>query len=148
MKKIMTLFLIAIIPIIGLAQEKIAGQFMSEIVTISTGQQIGQQGAGSTSTVSRSYLTIQGKKYKLYRYSKDQITSMVRTNNGQQQVQQPLSVINEDYYLVGNQQENGRYCLILGTIDKENRIIYSAALIEVFDESKITEALNKCGYEK
>jgi len=148
MKKLVTLLMIAIIPIIGFAQEKIAGQFMSETVTISTGQQVGQQGAGTTSTLSRSYLTVQGKKYKLYRFSKDQITSMVRANNGQQQVQQPLSVINEDYYLVGNQQENGRYCLILGTIDKENRIIYNATLTEVFDESKITEALNKCGYEK
>ncbi|MEA5402836.1 hypothetical protein VB776_07915 [Arcicella sp. DC2W] len=148
MKKIITLLTIAIFPFIGFAQEKIAGQFMSETVTISTGQQIGQQGAGTISTISRSYLTVQGKKYKLYRFSKDQIASMIRPNNGQQQVQQPLSVINEDYYLVGNQQENGKYCLILGIIDKENRIIYSATLIEVFDESKITEALNKCGYEK
>jgi hypothetical protein len=32
-------------------------------------------------------------------------------------------------------------------IDKENRIIYYATLIEVIDESKITEALKKCGYE-
>ena len=148
MKKLVTLLMIAIIPIIGSAQEKIAGQFMSETVTISIGQQVGQQGAGTTSTITRSYLTVQGKKYKLYRYSKDQITGMIRPNNGQQQVQQPLSVINEDYYLVGNQQENGKYCLITGTIDKENRIIYNATLIEVFDESKITEALNRCGYEK
>lgn len=144
MKKLIFLMMTVIIPSIGFAQEKVAGQFSSETVTVSTGQQVGQQGAGITSTVSRSYLTVQGKKYKLYRYSKDQIASMKRPINEQQ----PLNVINEDYYLVGNQQENGRFCLILGIIDKEKKIIYDANLIEVFDEGKITEALNKCGYEK
>jgi hypothetical protein len=147
MKSITTL-LIAIIPFIGFTQNKIAGQFISQTVTISSGQQVGQQGFGTTSSVIRSYLTVQGKNYKLYRFSKDQINAMVRPNNGQQQVQQPLSVINEDYYLVGNQQESGKYCLIIGTIDKENLIIYNATLVEIYDESKITEALNKCGYEK
>lgn len=145
MKKIIS---VLIIPIIGFVQEKIAGQFISKTETISKGQQIGQQGSGSALTLDRSFLVVQGEKYKLYRFSEDQIASMIRPNNGHQQVQQHFSVINEDYYLVGNQQENGRYCLIIGTIDKEKKIIYSANIIEFFEESKITEALNKYGYEK
>lgn len=146
MRKIIFLAIFALMSVFSSAQDKIAGQFSTEIVTLTINQQLGQQGMGSTINVSRTYLTVDGKKYKLFRFTKEQIAAMFRPNNGSQQVQQPINIINEDYYLVGNQQENAKYCLIMGTVDHDKGIIYNASLLEVFDESKITKALNKCGY--
>jgi hypothetical protein len=39
------------------------------------------------------------------------------------------------------EKNNGKYCLVTGTIDHANKIIYSAKLVEVYDEDKIIEAL-------
>jgi hypothetical protein len=148
MSKILSLSIILFFPIICFSQDKIVGQFTTQQVTHSIGQQqVGQQGNwGYSINVGRSYLTVSGKKYDLYRYSKEEIQNLYMPNNGQQQqVQQPVSVMVKDFYLLGHQNENLKYCLFNGTIDEEKGIIYSSSLIKTYDNNELVEALNKCG---
>lgn len=148
MRNIISILALLLFPLIGFSQGSIVGKFTSEQVNIAIGQQqVAQQGSwGSTISVGRSYLTVNGRKYSLYRYSKEEVQAMHKPGNGQQQqVQQAVSVIVQDYFLLGYQNENEKYCQIKGDIDEENGIIYNASLIKSYNSNEITEALNKCG---
>jgi hypothetical protein len=146
MKNLLSSLIILLFPIICFSQDKIIGQFTTEKVIIPTGQQqVGQQGNwGSTQNVGRSYLSVNGKVYRLYRYSKVEMQNLYTPSNGGQQVQQPLSVKVQDFYLLGYQNENLKYCQFSGFIDEEKGIIYSASLVKTYDANVIVKALNKC----
>jgi|TARA_R110002110_G_scaffold150258_11_gene341966 hypothetical protein len=143
MKKLIILTVLAIIPYFSFCQTKIAGKFSTASETIPVNQHVAQQGGGTSRTINKSYLIVQGKVYDLYRFSKKDINSMFNPNSGNQPGQQPLNVLIGDYYLTGNKEADGKYCLISGIIDHEDGAIYQSKLLEIYDENKITEALNK-----
>jgi hypothetical protein len=60
-----------------------------------------------------------------------------------QRFQKPAFVEADDYYIKMDNPEknNGKYCLVTGKIDHDKKIIYSAKLVEVYDEAKVIEAL-------
>ena len=147
MKNLLFALSLIFISTISYSQTEITGQFSTEQISMVIGQQQrAEQGSWSTTiNVGRSYLTVNGKKYSLYRYSKDDIKKMYNTGDGQQQVQQSLSVTTQDFYLLGYQSENGKYCQIKGEIDEEKGIIYKASFIKTYNTNEIINALNKCG---
>jgi hypothetical protein len=144
MKKPLVFILLLLVQTVLFSQVKIAGKYSSKIEICTLNQQRGQLGEGKTINVSNSYLFFQGKEYKLYRFSKEEINSMYKPFNEQQS----LVVSCKDFYVSGNLSDIGKYCLFSGTIDVKDGIIYSATLLEVYDEIKIIEALNKCANEK
>jgi len=147
MKNLLFALSLIFISTISYSQTEITGQFSTELISMVIGQQQrAEQGSWSTTiNVGRSYLTVNGKKYSLYRYSKDDIKKMYNIGDGQQQLQQPLSVTTQDYYLLGYQSENGKICQIRGEIDEEKGIIYKASFIKTYSTNEIVTALNKCG---
>ncbi|WP_159019853.1 hypothetical protein [Algibacter sp. L3A6] len=146
MKKLLFILAFIFISINTNSQSEITGQFSTEQISMVIGQQQrAEQGSwSSTINVGRSYLTVNGKKYSLYRYSEEDIKKMYLTSDAQQ-VQQPLAVTTKDFYLLGYQSENGKYCQIKGIIDNEKGIIYYASFIKTYNSNEIINALNKCG---
>ncbi|AXT61118.1 hypothetical protein D1816_12415 [Aquimarina sp. AD10] len=147
MKKSLLSFSLLLFSSICFSQTEITGLFSTEAVNIVYGQQqIAQQGSHSTTIqVGRSYLSVNGKLYKLYRYSRKEIEEITKRDPTTQQTQLPISVITEDFYLLGYNKENKNYCLLKGDIDKNDGIIYSAKLIKTYDNNEIITALSKCG---
>ena len=144
MKKLIILTILTLIPYFSFSQSKIVGKFSTESITITEHQNVALQGAGTTRNITYSNLTVEGKVYKLYRFKKEDIINSIKNPNSRNQpIQQSLNVLQGDYYLVGNKQADGRYCLISGIIDFEDGIIYESKLLEIYDENKITKALNK-----
>lgn len=147
MKNLLFALSLGFISTLSYSQTEITGQFSTEKVSMVIGQQQrAEQGSFSTTiNIGRSYLTVNGKKYSLYRYSEEEIKNLYNTHDGQLQVQQPITVKAQDFYLLGYQTENGKFCQIKGIIDKENGIIYNAMFIKTYNTSEIINALNKCG---
>ena len=145
LKKSLICLTLVLFPLLTFCQERIVGKFTTQTSTFVEGQQVALQGAGTTRTVTTSDLIVEGKVYRLYSVSRAVFEEPITYEEGasQQLIQQALMRKNSNYNFIGNSEANNKLCLFSGEIDKDKNIIYEAKLLEIYDDNKIINLLNK-----
>lgn len=136
----------------GQAQEKEQRFLIGVLSSMEETREIGTQIALNVPTrkyvIVHMYVTVKGKRFRLFKYSKSQIEEFEKISSPPVQKQDFIN--QKDYYIRDNnaQKNEGKYCLVKGLIDEEKQIIYSASLVEIYDEDKVIEALMKYSQSK
>lgn len=136
----------------GKAQEKEQRFLIGVLSSVEETREIGTQVALNVPptkyVIAHMYVTVKGKRFQIFQYSKSQIEEFEKISNPP--VQKPLFINQKDYYIRDDnaKKNEGKYCLIKGIIDQEKQIIYSASLVEIYDEDEVIEALMKYSQSK
>ena len=136
----------------GRDQEKqqrfLIGVFSSMEETRQIGAQIALNVPPKNYVIVHMHVVVKGKRFQLFKYSKSQIEEFEKIPNPP--VQKPESINQRDYYIRDDdaKKNEGKYCLVKGIIDEEKQIIYSASLVEIYDEGEVIEALMKYSQSK
>jgi hypothetical protein len=136
----------------GRAQEKeqrfLIGVLSSEEETRESGTQIPLNVPPTKYVIVHRHLTVKGKRFHLFKYSKSQIEEFEKISSPPMQKQRFID--QKDYYIRDDnaKKNEGRYCLVKGIIDEEKQIIYSASVVKIYDEDEVIEALMKYSESK
>jgi len=136
----------------GKAQEKdksfLIGVLSLTEETREIGTHIAQNVPPTKYVIVHLHLTVKGKRFQIFQYSKSQIDEFEKISSPP--VQKQAFINQKDYYIRDDsaKKNEGKYCLVKGVIDQENQIIYGASLVEIYDEDEVIEALMKYSQSK